>query len=90
MGDQRGTLEDLPQGATDTPPLRSSSAACHSIKGSGTTTINGKTVKWGPKDTISAPVFAEISHKAGEDAFLIRFHDRPLQERIGYHEERAR
>lgn len=80
----------LSKGTPDTPPLRSSSAAYHVIKGSGTTTINGEAIEWGPKDTFSAPVFAEITHKANEDAFLVRIHDRPLQERLGYYEERAR
>jgi gentisate 1,2-dioxygenase len=36
-------------------------------------------------------VFAEVEHQAtGETpAFLIRIHDAPLQERLGYYEERA-
>jgi gentisate 1,2-dioxygenase len=37
-------------------------------------------------------VFAAIEHKAPGDApaFLIRIHDAPLQEKLGYYEERAR
>lgn len=80
----------LPGGEVHAPPLRSSSAAFHVVKGRGRTTIDGETIEWGPKDTFSAPVFAAITHEAAEEAFLIRVHDRPLQDRLGYYEERAR
>jgi len=80
----------LPKGRKDAPPLRSCSSAFHVVKGTGRTTVNGQTIEWGPKDTFSAPVFAEIDHEASEDAFLIRVHDRPLQERLRYYEERTR
>lgn len=71
------------------PVLRSESAVFHVVRGSGTTRINGTLVKWGPKDTFSVPVFAELEHLAlDEEAFLIRIHDRPLQEKLGYYEER--
>lgn len=73
------------------PPVRSSSAVFHVVKGRGRSTVDGETITWGPKDTFSAPVFAEIEHRAeGEPAFLVRVHDRPLQEKLGYYEERAR
>ncbi|PHP66383.1 cupin [Zhengella mangrovi] len=80
----------LPAGASEAPPLRSASCAFHVVKGRGKTTINGETFEWGPKDTFSAPVFAAITHEAAEESFLIRVHDRPLQEKLGYYEERAR
>ncbi|WP_071674683.1 cupin domain-containing protein [Nioella nitratireducens] len=77
-------------GQADRPPLRSSSAAFHVIKGRGIATINGETITFGPKDTFTAPVFAEITLAAEEDAYLVRVHDRPLQDKLGYYEERAR
>lgn len=78
-------------GETVRPPLRSSSAVFHAIRGQGTTTINGETFSWSEKDTFSAPVFAALEHTTGkEPAFLIRVHDGPLQEKLGYYEERAR
>lgn len=78
-------------GETVRPPIRSSSAVFHIVKGSGRTTVNGQGFDWRAKDTFSVPVFAEIEHTAGsEPAFLIRVHDRPLQEKLGYYEERAR
>jgi gentisate 1,2-dioxygenase len=74
------------------PPLRSSSAVFHAISGTGSSTVNGIRHDWVAKDTFSVPVFAEIEHRAAPDApaFLVRIHDGPLQERLGYYEERAR
>lgn len=84
------TAMHLPGDQSATPPLRSSSCAFHVVSGRGRTVINGESFDWGPKDTFSAPVFSELTHEAREDAFLVRVHDRPLQERLGYYEERAR
>ncbi|MCC6008377.1 MAG: cupin domain-containing protein [Rhodobacteraceae bacterium] len=80
----------LPAGEAVRPPLRSISSVFHVVEGRGATTINGVRHEWGPKDTFSAPVFAEITHEATETARLIRIHDAPLQEKLGYYEERAR
>ncbi len=77
-------------GQSETPPLRSSSAVYHVVKGSGETTIDCTKITWGPKDTFSAHVFSKITHKANEEAFLVRVHDKPLQEKLGYYEERQR
>lgn len=86
------TAKMLRPGEMARPPLRSSSAVYHVVSGRGTSSVNGLTHSWGPKDTFSAPVFARIEHKAiGETpAFLVRIHDAPLQEKLGYYEERAR
>jgi gentisate 1,2-dioxygenase len=81
----------LPPGQPAKPPLRSSSAVFHVVSGRGTSIINGKRHAWQAKDTFSAPVFAGVEHEAsGEAAFLVRIHDAPLQEKLGYYEERAR
>ena len=84
------TAMRLDAGAHHAPPRRSASSAFHVVAGQGTTTIDGKTIAWGPKDTFTAPVFAGIEHDARETAYLIRIHDRPLQEKLGYYEERPR
>jgi gentisate 1,2-dioxygenase len=73
-----------------TPPLRSSSGAFHVIAGAGSTTVNGKQIPWQDKDTFTAPVFSDIIHQAETESFLIHIHDRPLQQRLGYYEERKR
>ncbi len=75
---------------TETPPLRSCSSAFHVIEGKGHSIVNGERIDWAAKDTFTAPVFAEITHHADEEAFLVRIHDRPLQEKLDYYEERAR
>lgn len=82
----------LRSGRAERPPLRSASSVFHVISGSGVTTVGGTRHAWGPKDTFSAPPFAEIEHQAADagSAFLIRIHDAPLQEKLGYYEERAR
>jgi len=80
----------LPEGVSHAPPLRSCSSIFHVVRGTGRTVIDGETFEWGPKDTFSVPVFAEIEHKADGEAFLIQAHDRPLQERMRYYEERPR
>ncbi len=80
----------LQAGQSDTPPLRSSSAAFHVVRGAGYSIVNGQRIDWQAKDTFTAPVFAEIDHHADEESFLIRIHDRPLQDKLGYYEERPR
>ena len=76
-------------GQTQAPPRCSASSAFHVIKGRGRSTVNGDVIDWGSKDTFSAPVFADIRHEAGEESFLIQIHDRPLQMKLGYYEERS-
>lgn len=80
----------LRAGETVSPDLVSSSAAFHVVRGKGRTTVNGQEILWGPKDTFTAPVFADITHHADDEAFLVRVHDRPLQEKLGYYEERSK
>ncbi|MFG1279847.1 cupin domain-containing protein [Xanthobacter autotrophicus] len=79
----------LRPGETLTPPLRPSSAVFHVVvSGRGESVVNGERFAWGPADTFSAPVFAAFTHRAegAEPAFLIRIHDRPLQERLAFFE----
>ncbi|MEM9197963.1 MAG: cupin, partial [Pseudomonadota bacterium] len=80
----------LAAGQTDAPLLRSTSSAFHVVRGKGVSTINGERFEWGPKDTFTAPIFAEITHQAEDESFLVRVHDRPLQEKLRYYEERPR
>lgn len=72
------------------PPVRSSSAVFHVVKGRGRTIVDGKEFAWKDKDTFSVPVFSTLTHSADGEAFLMRVHDEPLQEQLGYFEERSR
>lgn len=80
----------IEKGKKSAPPKRSTSAVFHVVRGEGETVIDGETISWSAKDTFSAPVFAEIVHRAETEAFLIRVHDKPLQDKLGYYEERSR
>jgi gentisate 1,2-dioxygenase len=85
------TAQMLRSGRTEQPNVNSASAVFHVVRGRGRSVVNGSVIEWSDKDTFSAPVFSEIGHQAKDDeAFLVRIHDRPLQERLGYYEERAR
>lgn len=77
-------------GQVEAPPLRSCSGAYHVIAGRGVAEIDGARFEFGPKATFTAPVFADIRIAAEDDCYLVRVHDRPLQEKLGYYEERAR
>jgi gentisate 1,2-dioxygenase len=76
-------------GETVRLPIRSSNAVFHVVQGAGRTRIEGDTFHWHSKDTFSAPGFVRIEHTAQDsEAFLIEVHDRPLQQRLGFYEER--
>jgi gentisate 1,2-dioxygenase len=79
----------VPAGRSTPPRVRSTSSVFHSVSGDGRSSVGGNTFEWSAKDTFSAPPFAPIQHFAGNGpAFLIEIHDRPLQMRLGYYEER--
>lgn len=82
----------LTPGAPDRPPLRSCSSVFHVIEGEGESIVAGEIFRWRAGDTFSAPVFAQIEHRAGggAPAFLIRGHDTPLQRKLDFYEERPR
>jgi gentisate 1,2-dioxygenase len=77
-------------GADAAPPRRSCSQVFHVVEGEGESTVNGRAFAWTRGDTFSAPVFATVAHRAAghADAFLIAIHDRPLQDKLGFYEER--
>lgn len=78
----------LRPGETVRPPVRSASSVFHVISGSGRTLVDGESKSWSSKDTLSVPVFANLTHQADEVSFLIRIHDTPLQRHLGFYEER--
>ena len=70
------------------PTKNSTSSVFHIVKGKGKSKINDQVINWKNKDTFSAPVFSKIEHFAEDDSYIIKIHDKPLQEKIGYYEER--
>ncbi len=79
----------IKKGSVVNQSILSISSAFHIIRGKGTSKINDEVINWNKKDTFTAPVFAKIEHNIEEDAFLIHIHDKPLQEKLGYFEERS-
>ena len=79
----------IKKGSVVNESILSISSAFHIIRGKGTTKINDEVISWDKKDTFTAPVFAKIEHIIEEDAYLIHIHDKPLQEKLGYFEERS-
>ncbi len=79
----------IKKGSVINDSVLSISSAFHIIKGKGKTKINDEVINWGNKDTFTAPVFAKIEHIIEEDTYLIHIHDKPLQEKLGYFEERS-
>jgi gentisate 1,2-dioxygenase len=80
----------LRPGEAARPPLRSAGAVFHVVKGEGSSSVNGESFGWKQGDTFSAPVFARIEHQTAgaAPAFLVRIHDAPLQQKLGFYEER--
>jgi gentisate 1,2-dioxygenase len=82
----------LRRGEVAEPPLRSAAAVFHVVEGRGASEVDGTRHRWSAGDTFSAPPFAAITHEAAGDApaFLIRIDEAPLQQKIGFYEERPR
>lgn len=67
-----------------TAPYRSTDAMVFAVvEGSGTSTVDGVDMSWGPKDIFVAPSWKWIRHHASEDAVLFSFSDRAAQQKLG-------
>ena len=78
----------LPAGKRMRSVRRSSSSVFHVVEGRGVSNVNGERFEWNAGDTFSAPVFADVEHQASaNEAFLIRIHDGPLQQKLNFYEE---
>jgi len=56
-------------------------------EGSGSTTIDGETLSWQPRDVFVAPSWKWIEHRADSDAVLFSFSDRTAQQKLGFWRE---
>jgi len=63
---------------------RSSDATIYSVvEGSGQTTIDGQTFRWGEKDIFVVPSWKWMTHEPDGDAVLFSFSDRAAQQKLG-------
>jgi gentisate 1,2-dioxygenase len=60
------------------------------VEGQGTTTVDGKTLEWGPNDVFVAPPWKHYSHQAAKESVLFSISDRPAQEALGIWREDTR
>lgn len=55
------------------------------MQGSGTSVIGGEEFNWGYGDTIAAPIWSWIEHRASEDAVMFHMTDEPLMRFAKYY-----
>ena len=80
-------LQLLPAGFR-TAPYRSTDATVFvATEGGGSTTIDGETFDWGPRDIFVAPSWKWIVHEAREETVLFSYSDRVAQEKLGFWRE---
>ena len=52
-------------------------------EGKGTTSVDGKTLEWGPWDVFVIPPWKHYSHQTEKESVLFSISDRPSQEALG-------
>jgi gentisate 1,2-dioxygenase len=72
------------------PPRNSTSSVFHIVEGRGRTIVNDIVIDWKVADSFAVPPFAVVTHEVEGEAYLIRIHDRPLQEALRFYSERPR
>jgi gentisate 1,2-dioxygenase len=85
------SMQLLRAGVTTQAHRHTSSHVYHVARGTGSSTIAGQTIQWGPGDTFALPTWAEHSHAntSSEDALLFSFSDEPAVAALGLLRERA-
>jgi len=53
------------------------------MEGQGETVVGDTTLRWKPRDIFVVPSWAQHQHRAGGEAVLFSFSDRPVQEALG-------
>jgi gentisate 1,2-dioxygenase len=78
-----GTFMQLLPAGFATAPYRSTDGTVFSVvEGSGESEIGGKTIGWKARDHFVVPSWARVVHRAGPQAVLFSYSDRPVQERL--------
>lgn len=86
----RCCVQSLRPGFEGQPHSRSSSTVYFVIEGEGTTVVDGKELKWGPRDVIAVPnacVRQHFNRSGSKRAVLFSVSDAPLLEAIGQYRE---
>ncbi len=83
-------LQLLPAGFA-TAPYRATDGTIFSVvEGEGETLVGDITIRWKPRDVFVIPSWHRHTHRAGSEAVLFSFSDRPVQEALAlWREERA-
>jgi gentisate 1,2-dioxygenase len=77
----------LPKGFHTQPYRSTAGTGFVCVEGSGTTTIGGTRLEWGPKDIFVVPSWHFHEHTASSDAVLFSFSDQVVQEKLDFFRE---
>lgn len=73
----------LPSGFASAP-YRSTDGTVYSVvEGTGETVVGDTVIRWKPRDLFVVPAWARHHHRAGSEAVLFSFSDRPVQDVLG-------
>jgi len=79
-----GAFMQLLPGGFSTTPYRSTDGTVYSVvEGEGETVVGEKTFRWKPRDVFVIPSWHRHTHRAGSEAVLFSFSDRPVQDKLG-------
>jgi gentisate 1,2-dioxygenase len=76
-------MQLLPKGFATAPYRSSDGTVFVCVEGEGETKIGDQSFAWGPRDIFVAPSWHRTSHRAGSEAVLFSFSDRPVQDKLG-------
>lgn len=84
------TMLGLDAGTTTTPLRTTANVIYAVVSGEGTSEIDGSRFTWSRGDVFVAPAWRPHTHRADEDAVLLRVSDEPLQAKLGLLREEER
>ncbi|MFC7550774.1 cupin domain-containing protein [Plantactinospora sp. GCM10030261] len=82
----------LRPGFRGVPRRQTPSTIYHVVRGTGSTTVDGQRLEWGPKDVFAVPGWATYEHvnEAHGDAILFSYTDAPVLTALGLYREEVR
>ena len=76
-------LQMLPKGFTTRDYQATDATVFVCVEGQGTSTIDGETFTWSPRDIFVVPSWKKVSHTASENSVLFSYSDKVVQEKLG-------